>query len=42
MRSTMQETPLSLATLLRYGTTVHGTSEVVTWTGGGARTATYA
>ncbi len=42
MHSTMQETPLSLATLLRYGTTVHGTSEVVTWTGDGARTATYA
>jgi fatty-acyl-CoA synthase len=42
MRSTMQETPLSLATLLRYGTTVHGTSEVVTWTGDGVRTATYA
>ena len=42
MRSTMQETTLSLATLLRYGTTVHGTSEVVTWTGEGVRTATYA
>jgi fatty-acyl-CoA synthase len=42
MHSTMQETPLSLATLLRYGTTVHGTSEVVTWTGDGVRTATYA
>jgi fatty-acyl-CoA synthase len=42
MHSTMQETPLSLATLVRYGTTVHGTSEVVTWTGDGARTATYA
>ncbi|HEX4699410.1 MAG TPA: long-chain fatty acid--CoA ligase [Actinomycetes bacterium] len=42
MHSTMQETPLSLATLLRYGTTVHGTSEVITWTGDGVRTATYA
>ncbi len=42
MRSTMQETPLSIATLVRYGTTVHGSSEVVTWTGDGARTATYA
>ena len=42
MRSTMQETPLSLATLVRYGTTVHGSAEVVTWTGDGARTATYA
>jgi fatty-acyl-CoA synthase len=42
MRSTMQETPLSIATLVRYGTTVHGSSEVITWTGEGARSATYA
>src|SRR4051794_19414265 len=42
MRSTMQETPLSLATLARYGTSVHGTAEVVTWTGDGSRSATYA
>jgi fatty-acyl-CoA synthase len=42
MRSTMQETPLSIATIVRYGTTVHGSSEVITWTGDGVRTATYA
>ena len=42
MRSTMQETPLSIATLVRYGTTVHGSSEVLTWTGDGVRSATYA
>ena len=42
MRSTMQEAPLSIATLVRYGTTVHGTSEVLTWTGDGVRSATYA
>ena len=42
MRSTMQETPLSIATLVRYGTTVHGSAEVITWTGEGARSATYA
>jgi fatty-acyl-CoA synthase len=42
MRSTMQETPLSIATLVRYGTSVHGSSEVVTWTGEGARSTTYA
>jgi fatty-acyl-CoA synthase len=42
MRSTMQETPLSIATLVRYGTTVHGSSEVVSWTAEGARSATYA
>jgi len=42
MRSTMQDQPLSLATLLRYGTSVHGGSEVVTWTGDGARRRSYA
>ena len=42
MRSTMQETPLSIATLLTYGSTVYGTSEVVTYTGDGVRTATFA
>ena len=42
MRSTMQETPLSIATIVRYGTTVHGGSEVLTWTGDGVRTRTYA
>ncbi len=41
MRSTMQETPLSIATLVRYGTSVYGDSEVHTWTGEGARSATY-
>jgi fatty-acyl-CoA synthase len=38
----MQERPLSIATIARYGTTVHGGSEVVTWTGDGARRASYA
>ena len=42
MRSTMQETPLSVATLVRYGTTVHGRSQVVTCTGDGVRTMSYA
>jgi fatty-acyl-CoA synthase len=42
MRSTMQETPLSIATIVRYGTSVHGSSEVRTWTGEGVRTASYA
>ncbi|HEY5853956.1 MAG TPA: long-chain fatty acid--CoA ligase [Aldersonia sp.] len=37
MLSTMQDEPLSLATLLRYGTTVHGTAEVCTWTGADTR-----
>jgi fatty-acyl-CoA synthase len=42
MRSTMQDTPLSLAALARYGTTVHARSEVITSTGDGVRRATYA
>ena len=42
MRSTMQDVPLSIATIVRYGTTVHGASEVVTSTGDGVRRATYA
>jgi fatty-acyl-CoA synthase len=41
MRSTMQDVPLSIATIVRYGTTVHGASEVVTSTGDGVRRASY-
>jgi fatty-acyl-CoA synthase len=41
MRSTMQDWPLSLATLVKYGTSVHGTSQVATWTGDGARVTSY-
>lgn len=43
MQSTMMQVPLSLVDLMRYGTGVHGTSEVVTLTGAGtSRRATYA
>ena len=42
MLSTMQDGPLSIATLVRYGTGVHGDSEVVTWTGESGRRATFA
>jgi fatty-acyl-CoA synthase len=42
MLSTMQDGPLSLARLVRYGTTVHGDSEVATWTGESARRLSYA
>src|SRR5690348_14178209 len=42
MRSTMMDTPLSIARILEHGSTVHGTSEVVTWTGEGARRTSYA
>ncbi|MDA2806559.1 long-chain fatty acid--CoA ligase [Nocardiopsis suaedae] len=41
MRSTMQDVPLSIGDLVRYGTTVHGDAEVVTWTGGEPYSATY-
>ncbi|MGV9670841.1 MULTISPECIES: long-chain fatty acid--CoA ligase [unclassified Gordonia (in: high G+C Gram-positive bacteria)] len=42
MLSTMQDVPLSIAQLLRHGSSVHGTAEVVTWTGEGARRRSYA
>ena len=42
MLSTMQDGELSIATLLRYGSTVHGRSEVSTWTGESARRLSYA
>ena len=42
MRSTMQDTPLSISRLLRHGMTVHGRSTIETWTGDGVRSATYA
>ncbi|ANN15002.1 long-chain fatty acid--CoA ligase [Amycolatopsis orientalis] len=41
MLSTMQDGQLSLARLLRHGTTVHSESEVITWTGSDARRETY-
>ncbi len=41
MLSTMQDGQLSLARLLRHGTTVHSESEVLTWTGSEARRETY-
>jgi len=42
MLSTMQDEPLSFATLLEYGTTFHGGSKVATWTGTGIREMSYA
>jgi fatty-acyl-CoA synthase len=41
MLSTMQDGELSIAQLLRYGTTVHGSGQVKTWTGSGCRAETY-
>ena len=31
MLSTMQDTPMSIGQIVRYGTTAHADSEVVTW-----------
>lgn len=42
MKSTMQTTPLLISQLMRYGTTIHGDQEVITWTAEGARRMTYA
>ncbi|SDX00920.1 fatty-acyl-CoA synthase [Amycolatopsis xylanica] len=41
MLSTMQDLPLSLARLLRHGTTVHSEAEVITWNGSESRRETY-
>ncbi|MFL6145281.1 MAG: fatty acid--CoA ligase [Labedaea sp.] len=41
MRSTMQDAPLTVARMLRYGSTVHADSQVATWIGGGARYRSY-
>ena len=42
MRSTMQDVPLSITSILLHGTTVHHDSEVVTATADGTRSQTYA
>ena len=42
MRSTMMDVPLTIASIMRYGTSVFGNREVVTWTGDGTRRRTYA
>ncbi|MFP5345994.1 MAG: long-chain fatty acid--CoA ligase [Actinomycetes bacterium] len=41
MQSTMQQTPLLISKILQYGTTIHGASEVVTWTADGPRRSSY-
>ena len=42
MRSTMMDVPLTVTSIMRYGTTTFGRKEVVTSTGDGARRRTYA
>ncbi len=36
MLSTMQDVPLLISRILTHGSTIHGTSQVITWTGEGA------
>jgi fatty-acyl-CoA synthase len=42
MRSTMMDAPLQISRLLAHGSSVHATSEVVTWTGGVPRRTSFA
>ncbi len=42
MRSTMSDAPLQISRILEHGSTVHGTTEVVTWTADGPHRMTYA
>jgi fatty-acyl-CoA synthase len=42
VKSTMQDVPLTIGSVLKHGTTVHGDSEVVTATADGTRRRTYA
>ncbi|MHB1612701.1 MAG: long-chain fatty acid--CoA ligase [Actinomycetes bacterium] len=42
MLSTMMDVPLLLSRVVEYGASAYGTSEVITWTGGEPRRATYA
>lgn len=42
MWSTMQDHPLTISSIMRYGTEVFGSAEIATWTGAGARRLSYA
>ncbi|GAA2119779.1 long-chain fatty acid--CoA ligase [Actinomadura napierensis] len=42
MWSTMQDFPLTITTIMRYGAQVCGSAQIATWTGDGARRRTYA
>lgn len=41
MKSTMQETPLSIGQLVRFGTKIHASAEVITWSEAGPTTVTF-
>jgi fatty-acyl-CoA synthase len=42
IRSTMQDFPLTIGSIMRHGSRVYGRSECVTWTGAGVRRSSYA
>jgi fatty-acyl-CoA synthase len=42
VRSTMMDVPLTITSIMRYGTSIFGDREVLTWTGDGTRRRTYA
>ncbi|NIL79465.1 long-chain fatty acid--CoA ligase [Rhodococcoides kroppenstedtii] len=42
MKSTMQDTPLSIGQLVRFGTSIHATATVTTWSETGPTTVTFA
>lgn len=42
MKSTMQDTPLSIGQLVRFGTTIHADARITTWGGDGPSTVTFA
>nr|WP_296775947.1 long-chain fatty acid--CoA ligase [Rhodococcus sp. (in: high G+C Gram-positive bacteria)] len=41
MKSTMQDTPLSIGQLVRFGTSIHPTAEITTWGDNGPTTVTF-
>lgn len=41
MKSTMQDTPLSIGQLVRFGTSIHSSAEITTWTDTGPTTVTF-
>jgi fatty-acyl-CoA synthase len=41
MKSTMQDTPLSIGQLVRFGTSIHSTAKVITWSESGPSTITF-
>jgi fatty-acyl-CoA synthase len=42
MKSTIQTPPLLISSMLTYGSTVHADAKIITWTGEGSRTTTFA